>query len=321
VTPGLPVELVDALARLSEGVARKQLALRATAISRAYRSGGNSALIRDETDALAYALVRMPATYAAVMACFDALNLARPDFTPHAMIDVGAGPATAAFAAVQAFPSLQQLALADANDNLRALALALMRGDDRLRRSTYRLSGARPFLNGADDVDLVVASYAVGEFDEAERPALADLMWRRTRDTLVVVEPGTPVGYQRIIALRAQLIAQGAHVVAPCPHDHACPLAAPDWCHFAQRLPRTRTHKQIKGTDAPFEDEKFSYVVLSKAAPPRRAARILAEPVHSKAQISAKLCAPDGLTRTIVQRRDKAAYARARRWRWGDAID
>jgi ribosomal protein RSM22 (predicted rRNA methylase) len=117
------------------------------------------------------------------------------------------------------------------------------------------------------------------------------------------------------------LIAQGAHVVAPCPHDDACPLAAPDWCHFAQRLPRTRTHKQIKGADAPFEDEKFSYVVLSKTAPPRRAARVLAEPVHGKAQISAKLCAPDGLTRAIVQRRDKAAYARARRWRWGDAVE
>ena len=27
-------------------------------------------------------------------------------------------------------------------------------------------------------------------------------MWAKTRDTLLVVEPGTPAGYARIIALR-----------------------------------------------------------------------------------------------------------------------
>ena len=74
-------------------------------------------------------------------------------------------------------------------------------------------------------------------------------MWAKTRDTLLVVEPGTPAGYARIIALREQLIAAGAHVAAPCPHDGKCPLAAPDWCHFTQRLPRSRAHKQVKGAE------------------------------------------------------------------------
>ena len=59
----------------------------------------------------------------------------------------------------------------------------------------------------------------IGEIGDAERQTLAELMWAKTRDTLLVVEPGTPAGYARIIALRAQLIAAGAHVAAPCPHD------------------------------------------------------------------------------------------------------
>ena len=42
-------------------------------------------------------------------------------------------------------------------------------------------------------------------------------MWAKTRDTLLVVEPGTPAGYARIIALRAQLIAAGAHVAGALP--------------------------------------------------------------------------------------------------------
>ena len=146
------------------------------------------------------------------------------------------------------------------------------------------------------------------------------LMWAKTRDTLLIVEPGTPAGYGRIIALREQLIASGAHVAAPCPHDGKCPLTAPDWCHFAQRLPRSRAHKQIKGAELPFEDEKFSYVALTRAPVASHPARVLAQPVVSKVEVTAKLCTPDGLAIAKVPRRAKADYARARRWRWGDAV-
>src|SRR5262249_30877357 len=155
--------------------------------------------------------------------------------------------------------------LLDANDALRTLALDLTRKSGRLRRMTYELGQARLFVEHADEADLVVASYMIGEIGDAERTALAEAMWAKTRDTLLVVEPGTPAGYARIIALRAQLIAAGAHVVAPCPHDGACPLVAPDWCHFSQRLQRSRAHMQLKGAEVPFEDERFAYVALSRA--------------------------------------------------------
>ena len=91
---------------------------------------------------------------------------------------------------------------------------------------TYRQGEARAALAEAEAADLVVASYMISEISESERGALADLMWHKTRDTLLVVEPGTPAGYARIIALRAQLIAAGAHVAAPCPHDGDCPLVS-----------------------------------------------------------------------------------------------
>ncbi len=322
MSSALPAHLTAALDRLTEGVSRNELARRAAAISEAYRSGGSSAGIANDTDALAYALVRMPATYAAVTACLEALQTARPDFAPQSMIDLGAGPGTATFAAAEAFASLARFALTDSNESLHALARGLSRGNDRLRSSSqYRLSSARAFLNGADDADLVVASYVIGELDDAERAPLVDRMWSRTRDVLVVVEPGTPDGYQRIIALRAHLIAEGAHVVAPCPHDERCPLVSPDWCHFAQRLPRSRAHKQLKGGEVPFEDEKFSYVVLSRSASVKRRSRVLAQPAQSKAVITAKLCTAEGVTTATVQRRDRDGFAKARRWRWGDAVD
>ena len=122
------------------------------------------------------------------------------------------------------------------------------------------------------------------------------------------------------MTLRARLIAQGAHVIAPCPHDGACPLAPPDWCHFTQRLARSRTHKHLKRGELPFEDEKFIYVALSRTHPATRPARVLAQPVMGKADIRARLCTEAGVTVAIAPRRDKAAYARFRRLRWGDAV-
>jgi ribosomal protein RSM22 (predicted rRNA methylase) len=323
IPPDLPAELKSALAAKLEGVSRSDTAGRAALISQTYRDGGTSRGIRSETDALAYALARMPATYAAVVACLNALGGMRPDFGPATLLDVGAGPGTASWAAAATFPSLTNFTLLDNNDALRALALELAGGRDRLDGADYRKGDAIGLLADADPADLVIASYVVGEMPELQRSELIDLAWRKTRDALVIIEPGTPPGYQRILALRDQLIASGAHVAAPCPHQAKCPLAAPDWCHFVQRLPRSRAHKQVKGADVPFEDEKFSYLALTRQSPARAAAaRVLAPPHVSKVGVTAKLCRADGASRIVtVPRRDKDAYAAARRWNWGDAVD
>jgi ribosomal protein RSM22 (predicted rRNA methylase) len=316
--PDLPTELRAALEAKLHGLSRNEAAERAALISRTYRDGGSSITIKSETDALAYALVRMPATYAAATAALNALTEVRPDFAPASLLDVGAGPGTASWAAAETFSSLQNFMLLDINAALQKLALDLARDHTRLTAMTCRRDAGA--LDEVDAVDLVIASYLIGEVGEAERRVLAERLWAKTRDTLLVVEPGTPAGFGRIVALRAQLIAAGAHIVAPCPHDHPCPLQAPDWCHFAQRLPRLRAHKQIKGAELPFEDEKFSYVVLTRVPVAARFSRVLAQPVVSKVEVSAKLCTADGLTTAKVPHRDRGAYAKARRWRWGDAV-
>jgi ribosomal protein RSM22 (predicted rRNA methylase) len=320
-SPDLPAELKAALDGKLRGFSRSDAAGRAALISKTYRGGGNSGAIRSEADALAYVLARMPATYAAVVASLNALIEIRPDLAPKTLLDVGAGPGTATWAAVEAFPSLQHFTLLDANDALRALALDLARDSTRLRNIGYERGEARTALAKADAADLVVASYMINEIGDTEQRALAELMWAKTQDTLLVVEPGTPAGYARIIALRDHLIGLGAHVAAPCPHDGKCPLELPDWCHFSQRLQRSRAHMQVKGAELPFEDERFSYVALTRAPiEGRRASRVLAQPAVSKVEIAAKLCTAEGLSFTKVPRRAKADFAAARRWRWGDAV-
>jgi ribosomal protein RSM22 (predicted rRNA methylase) len=319
----LPAELRAGLDRVAQGHARAGLAERSTMISERYRAGGGSTLIRDRDDALAYVFARMPATYAAVAAGLAELVRLRPQHEPKSLLDVGAGPGTATWAAADVFPALSEFLQLDANAALRALARDLT--DDVARFTALRQEAGdlRKSLAAAVDADLVIASYVIGELAEADRRAVTETLWRRTRDCLLVVEPGTPAGYQRIVALRAQLIAAGAHVVAPCPNDQACPLTMPDWCHFTQRLARSRDHMQVKGVTLPFEDEKFAYVALARTASASRPmARVLAQPVVSKVAVATKLCTADGRAEvTTTPRRDKAAYAQAKRRDWGDAID
>jgi ribosomal protein RSM22 (predicted rRNA methylase) len=320
VSPTLPPELKAALDGKLQNFSRTEAARRASEISSTYRAGGNSGAIKSEADALAYALARMPATYAAVAASLNALTEMIPDLAPETLLDVGAGPGTASWAAAEAFPSLRDFTLLDANGTLSRLALELARDSVRLSDCRYLPGDAGTNLAEASPADVVIASYVINELGETDQRALAAAMWAKARHALIVIEPGTPAGTARILALRQQLIAAGAYVAAPCPHEKPCPLVAPDWCHFSQRLPRSQAHRQLKGAEVPFEDERFIYVALVRTRPAARAARVLAPPDAGKVEIAAKLCTEDGLAVTRVPRRDKTAYAGARRWRWGDAV-
>ena len=83
MNPALPPALKARTDALLEGVSRKGLATRAAAISQVYRVGGGSAaIVTDEVSVIAYVLARMPATFAAAAAVFEAVKDAVPEFGP-----------------------------------------------------------------------------------------------------------------------------------------------------------------------------------------------------------------------------------------------
>lgn len=318
----LPATLAAAIQRRLTGVARSALAKRATAISEHYRSGGGSgAALVSEDDVTAYLVTRMPATYAASAAALAEVARLAPAFAPASLIDAGAGPGTASFAAVTTWPGLAAVTMVDANMRLlQAGATLAAESDSAALRQARRVTGDIARLAG--EADLVVAAYALAELAPARLADAVARLWAAARGVLVLIEPGTPAGFERIRVARAALAAVGGSIVAPCPHALACPIVAPDWCHLAVRLARSRDHRIVKGADAPFEDEKYSYVAMARPgiAIDGIAARVLAPPRQSKAAITAKICAADGTiaTRTIA-RRDGETFRRWRRLRWGDA--
>ena len=299
-----------AIALLLEGVSRKELEQRAGRLSATYREGGTSAGITEPADALAYLVARAPATYAALSAVLGRVAEAAPDFAPGVLLDVGAGPGTAGWAARDAWPSLAAVTMIEPNATFRDLASRLM-PDAQIVAG--RLGMALP------RADLVTAAYVLAELPEQAAPGTARELWSAAAQMLVVVEPGTPTGFARIRAARAALIGAGGHVVAPCTHDSECPLQGDDWCHFSQRLARSRDHMIAKGAKVPFEDERYAYVAVSRLPVGGHAsARIIKPPVEAKPGVTLPLCEASGLRNAFVARRDKDAFRIARKKAWGD---
>ncbi|MGN6572686.1 MAG: small ribosomal subunit Rsm22 family protein [Pseudolabrys sp.] len=315
----LPGFVSGALKAKLENVSRNDLKARAQRISETYRGGGTSGVIRSELDAIAYAIVRMPATYAAVRAALTQATDIVTDFAPRTLLDIGAGPGTATWAACDAWPSLERAALVDENPHLLALAQTMQA--PALDLSTQRGAIAVALANAAG-ADVVMASYVLTEMPNASVRATLDRLWDKAAQLLVIVEPGTPDGFKRILACRDALIARGALIVAPCSHEGVCPLAVSErWCHFSARVPRSRDHLVAKDANVPYEDEKFAYLVAGKGFPPlARGARILTTPKVDKSAVTLTLCAPDAPEQRRVARGDKDGYRAAKRLDWGDAI-
>jgi len=318
----LPPLLRRAVDRALSDIALDDLSATATTLSQRYREErrDGKSHVANNREALAYLAVRLPATYAAVRASFAAVAEVRPDFAPKTGLDIGAGPGTAVWAAAECWSTFADAQIVEASPIFRAFGEQFA-GELPQLRTTWRTSDVVVGEIDGEPRDLVTLTYVLNELGSEDRTRLLERLWRSTADMLVIVEPGTPAGWQRILAARRQLIESGGHIVAPCPHQRDCPIQSPDWCHFARRVARSRLHRQVKGADVPWEDEKFIYVAVSRRAATAAGSRVIARPRKASGRVTLKLCRPDGSAGAqLFSRRDGDRFKRASRSDWGSLL-
>ncbi|MGK5730464.1 small ribosomal subunit Rsm22 family protein [Streptomyces sp. URMC 124] len=324
-------ELRTALAGLLDGLPPRKAAQAVDRLIASYRglTPTDAPVLRDRSDVAAYAAYRMPATFEAVRSALEAFRDRLPSFVPASHVDVGGGTGAATWAVASAWEGeSRETTVLDWAAPALALGaeLAGEASEPALRAARWERGIIGDGLRVPQDTDLVTVSYVLKELTDAARAAVVAEAARAAR-AVVIVEPGTPDGYLRIIEARDRMIAAGFRVVAPCPHSAACPIEpGADWCHFSARVSRSSLHRQVKGGSLPYEDEKFSYVAAVRGdlpeapAPAAAPARIVRKPQIRKGQVLLELCTPeDGLTRETVTKRHGNAYKHARDATWGDA--
>lgn len=313
--------LRSALAGLLDGLPPKTAAQAVERLIVNYRgtTPTHTPILRDRSDVAAYAAYRMPATFEAVSAALDAFADAVPGWAPGSHVDVGGGTGAATWAVNATWEGTRPVTVLDWAEPALALGREIAAANPELTGAAWQRSRIGAALT-IESTDLVTVSYVLGELTEDDRASVVDAA-ASAAQAVVVIEPGTPDGYARVLAARDRLTGAGFHVAAPCPHSAACPIVrGEDWCHFSARVARSSLHRQVKGGSLPYEDEKFSYVAATRFPSSPAPARVVRRPQIRKGQVLLDLCEPDEtLRRATVTKRHGPLYRAARDADWGDA--
>jgi len=320
----IPQQLRSALDAELSSVPPKKLASSVADLSGRYRTGTpyrGGWYFQSREDIAAYTAYRLPATYAATHAALEQVRERLSDWKPQSLLDVGAGPGTAMWAATAIWPDLKRITLLEREDGMIAAGkrlatyspLAPVREANWLRADVAGAWGTFP-------CDLVIMSYVLGELPQDRVAPLLHKLWEATGGTLVIIEPGTVAGFHRIKQAREQMLEEGAKSIAPCPHDAACPMMDNDWCHFAQRVERSRTHRRAKAAELSYEDEKFSFLAVSRTPGAAIEGRVIRHPQVRPGHIRLEVCTPGGVTTSVLTRKNRETYRMARDLRWGSVV-
>ncbi len=326
-----PREVRERLESGLEGEDIKELAANAERISKRYRDnvcgdtaaesqrerggkGGNSGVsARGRKEVLAYSAARMPATFGAAA---RALSLSIENFNGEigSVLDVGAGTGAAALAAFKLLGAEDMICF-ERDGDMSAVGDELLKaGGINARWITGDLSKDIPA-----EADLVICAYCLSELRPPERAAAVERLWRAANKLLVIVDAGTPAGYELIKATRAEVVSLGGNILAPCPHERECSLDKGDWCHFTARVARSALLKRLKNGDAPYEDEKFCFLAASRERYPRCEARVLRRPFIESGRVTLRLCESGSVCDRLITRRSPMFKA-ARKALCGDAF-
>jgi len=288
-------------------------------LTRLYKGrAGNQELtaLSSDSQRLAYLATRLPATHAVVCKVLNEMGRRGGGMEIASLLDAGAGPGTAFLAAIEAGLPLKTATLLERDPGFIALGRQLASEYGHIEQN-WLLRDMTQAWDLAPH-DLVIASYSLNELREKERLEVVEKLWNLAQKFLIIIEPGTRMGFEGLLKMRQNLLLKGAHLIAPCPHSNQCPISEKDWCHFSARIQRSSFHRKTKDATLNYEDEKFSYVIFSKTKFAPCQSRVLRHPFKGEGFVKLQLCSSNGIEVKTITKKNKPQYSHAKKIEWGD---
>ncbi|KAL7418393.1 cell wall biogenesis and architecture protein [Cryptotrichosporon argae] len=219
---------------------------------------------------LAKAAAYMPAQYGAVRNIVGELGRRLGDgWAGERIVEVSGGFGVALWAVMDADPSEREYHLVHKTRHGLALAESLLGDAASYRRDLLQLKLPTP-------PSAVFSTYHLSTLPTvASRLTHLKQLAALSADHVVLVDRATPAGWSAISEARAFFLSHAEssdaplHIVAPCPHDGACPLAAlREPCAFSQRVQRPAFTRRTKHVDRGEEDTAYCYLVVARGARP-----------------------------------------------------
>lgn len=322
----LPDDLYASIAQALATIPAARWLQEAQALSERYRAERRHAaqpLAAGRPQALGYAALMMPATYAQLRGAMVATARRIPRWQPRTLLDLGSGPGTSLWAAIAQWPSLETLVAWEREPAFIELGRDLAHGSaaTAVRGARWERIDLQRQLPAPHPYDMVVLGHVLNELNTDAQRAVVEYAWQCTTDVLLIVEPGNSAAFPHVRAARESLLAAGARTIAPCAHDAPCPLVN-DWCHFPQRLTRPDFQRRARGAPSQWEDSKFAYAAMARFGPDHPIwARIIREPTFNKAYAEVKASTQAGITVYRALKRHKLAFRELKDVPWGATLD
>jgi len=256
-----------------------------------YKEEGVEKKFSDPQELEAYALYRSPATQAALRRVLSSTK----EISFETALELGSGPGSS-------YPVLQDLFVKK---------IVYIEKEQGFYRDLPNVSWI--FKDYTDQEpfpasDLVLFSYTLSEIEKESQKRVLQKAVDAVQKRLVILEPGTPKGFATILRARDFFIEQGLTIHAPCFHSGSCPKKDSGWCHFSVRLARSKIHRQIKGATLGYEDEKYSYIIVSKEKAAEKKFTILETPKIEKHRITIQICTDEGKKILECKSQDKQTF-------------